>query len=122
MATIGYRLREQHEPSWRCDDLHCYSHNVDELRIGRPYRVCGECFHVYPTRYALRRDYRRGGRRVYWEDVKTPLLPPPALWVAMGMKPQGKTRARLNSLVMMIRPVFLKTRNITFCPHCIHDF
>jgi len=29
MATIGYPAREQHEPSWRCDDLHCYSHNVE---------------------------------------------------------------------------------------------
>lgn len=118
--TSGYRLHEQHEPTWSCDDYHCYTHHVDELRIGQPHRVCGECFHVFPTRLALLYAYCRGGWPIYWSEVKHPMKPPRSLLAASGFGPVRVPR--LRALWTMLRVVFIKTKHITFCPHCAHDF
>lgn len=34
------------------DEHHCWEHHVDEW-VEEPFRVCGECFHVYATGKSL---------------------------------------------------------------------
>lgn len=47
-----------HEPTEACDADHCYSHHEDEpIQGGSYYRICGECFHLYPTVDDLRAAY-----------------------------------------------------------------
>lgn len=41
-----------HHPTDECAGQHCYSHMEDEPQ--EPcYRMCGECFHVFPDGQAL---------------------------------------------------------------------
>lgn len=43
-------------PEPACDKMHCYSHGEDEPQ--EPcYRMCGECYHVFPTAADLVRDH-----------------------------------------------------------------
>lgn len=53
MADLAPDLINPHDPGPECGDLHCCYHHVDEPADGA-YRVCGECFHVYPTAETLR--------------------------------------------------------------------
>lgn len=88
-----------HEPTIRCNDVHCYSCMEDET--GPAYIVCGECGHRYRTARELRKAYRRMlwrvGRRSQFLD-KMPLRQILVLWV--------KTRAK----------------TVWTCQHCGHDF
>jgi hypothetical protein len=99
-----------HDPTDYCADTHCWSHHVDEP-ADNPYLTCGECFHTFPTKRALRRDYRR---HVIWQiwiwDKATrrpaatfPGLRRPTLW---------RTLRRMATL---------RVSNIHGCPHCSHD-
>lgn len=89
-----------HEPTFECNDVHCYSCNEDE--DGYAYIICRECGHRYRSAGELRRVYRRQFLRTSrqsWFDMK----PPPrwrVWWIA----------------------VTIRARNIYFCQHCIHDF
>jgi hypothetical protein len=60
--------------------------------IGPGYLTCGECFHVYRSRGELRRLYRR----------------------------QLIRRQRRPHIVW--RALTIRAADISFCPHCIHDF
>lgn len=83
-----------HQPTAQCEDVHCYSHHVDEP-TDKVYIACGECYHVYRTAGELRRAYRRAS----WQISKTePLL------------------KRLRRILT------IRVRDIYFCQHCIHDF
>lgn len=79
-----------------CWDFHCCIHGVDEwLRPGTRYTYvirCGECGHLYNSKFSLWWAYVKGGWRV-----------PPTL------------RTKLKMLTV-------KADAILFCPHCIHDF
>lgn len=91
----------RHDPTDECQADHCYSCHEDEPAKGA-YLVCGECFHAYRTKGALRREYRRGacrtGRRALpWA--------PKVSWWALGWK-LATTRVS----------------KIFFCPLCLHDF
>jgi hypothetical protein len=45
-----------HQAEDSCQGLHCFSHDEDEP--GEPcYRLCGECFHVFPTAGDLVQDH-----------------------------------------------------------------
>lgn len=45
-----------HHAEEACKNVHCYSHEEDEPD-DPCYRVCGECFHVFPTAADLVRDH-----------------------------------------------------------------
>lgn len=115
--TTAYRLREQHQysPS-RCDDYHCFAHNVDEIPIGKPYRYCGECFHLFQTAHALKRDRRRVMRPIYLAELWE-LIRHPRTYSSTGIRQQVSFVARSITNLFTRR-----ARNIYVCPHCAHDF
>jgi hypothetical protein len=87
-------MNAPHEVTNACADRHCFAHNVDEGATG--WHVCGECMHVYPSARALRRDYRR-------EVLRTPRFGVP-LWR------------------LWWRALTIRTSQIHFCQHCVHDW
>lgn len=74
--------------------VYCWIHNVNEDCDPMPYRVCGECGHVYNTPESLIIAYN--------EDITEEMID------ACGKTPLMKTLAEVDS--------------IFFCPICIHDF
>ena len=118
--TRPLQLSTPHQADPECYSFHCWTHNVDELRI-LPYCACGECGHVFPTRRALRRDYRRGGARLYWRDLIKPLRVPKALRRQFGARQPAWFWDRWDSLRALTRLLTLSANDITFCPHCTHD-
>lgn len=94
------RLTDPHAPDDACKvgDLdHCDAHAVDEPLGSDPFRVCGECFHVFPTVDALLADHAALVERLNGEQLPfTPYAPP---------------------LVAKTDPA-----QITCCPHCAHDW
>jgi hypothetical protein len=113
-----------HEFTDTCAPIHCYSHHIDEpSRPRRDYLSCYECGHLFPTRRALRRDYRRGGLQIVLADLKHPYKGPKLdfdspFYVDMP----SPLRQRLSAAKLAIRMLFIRAKDITFCPHCIHDF
>jgi hypothetical protein len=102
--TPGVELpwQEQHEVSDACKLDHCFAHDIDEpIPVDvTPYRVCGECFHYFPSGWALRRDYLRDALRSSY--LKT-----------IPIKEQAS----------YLRHVLThRAANIRFCPHCLHDW
>jgi hypothetical protein len=61
-AADDKALPESHQVTDACYPVHCHSCDLDEPADGA-YIVCGECGHVYRTRRALRREWRRTERR-----------------------------------------------------------
>lgn len=45
-----------HMPEEACGKTHCYSHGEDEEQ-SPAYRICGECYHVFPTAADLVHDH-----------------------------------------------------------------
>lgn len=50
-------MEGKHLPTAECADIHCYSCNEDEPITDNPFRVCGECGHVYQTGQELMTAY-----------------------------------------------------------------
>jgi hypothetical protein len=121
---ISGERRIPHEASDECQARHCYTHHVDEaapIRVwplpAGPYLVCGECFHVYPTRFALWRDYTHGHRqsiRSEWAAHR-PTADDPSVCINLGYSRPALVWMWLSS--WRARP-----GRIRFCPHCMHDF
>lgn len=44
---MSHAERRQHEVTAACADVHCHTHNVDELVELAASIVCGECGHVF---------------------------------------------------------------------------
>jgi hypothetical protein len=104
------RARVAHQPADGCVN-HCYSHHLDET--DQAYLWCGECFHAFPTARALRWDWIRGALGVIRSDLRNPHH-----WArTVG----GPVASRLDALARLVRLPFTRTRDITFCPFCIHD-
>jgi len=94
-----------HEPSDACNGQHCHWHNVDEDDTGA-YIACFECGHVYRTKRALRRAYRREYSRWWTWDLP---------WLrGNGF---GTRRAILRRWLFTPR-----ASKIFFCQECSHDF
>lgn len=124
--TEDGRRTTPHQPHYLCGNTHCYTHMVDEPDPGPRGTACGECFHAWPTWGALRRDARRDRLAVYWRDLTAPRTryqpgnpdhPDDPFDVNIG----PMQRSRWATLNNMIRALFLRARDVTFCPHCIHD-
>lgn len=94
-----------HQPADECGGDHCYAHNVDEP-AANAHTVCGECFHVFPTARALRRDHRR----VLWQ--MRPLR---------GPLPWHSTPWQQSLWRYLYRLATVRTSQIWVCPHCAHD-
>jgi hypothetical protein len=93
----------QHEPTDACNDIHCYSHMVDELGPG--YLACLECGHMYRTAGELRRAYRAALWRT-WHDHRRLFGPDFGSGLAATLWRMATVRAS----------------KIYFCQHCLHDF
>lgn len=112
-------LHTRHAPaSLGCNEgLHCHSCNLDEPAVG--YISCPECFHVYRTGAALWRAYMGQHLRLWRKDVRHPLIPPTGIpgvrWVDLHLP-------RLVSTWILLRSVFTRPAEITFCQECTHDF
>lgn len=76
MTDIAPDFVNPHEPGPECGDTHCYSHHVDESDVGA-WRVCGECFHVYPTAEALREAWADVTADGYGLPPGTDVIAPP---------------------------------------------
>lgn len=87
-----------HEMTEACEPLHCWIHHIDEPGDGA-YRICGECFHAYPTARAMRRDYRHASRQAEFH------LPSGTSWWRRAW-----------------RLATVRASRITFCQHCTHSF
>lgn len=94
-----------HEPTDECEPVHCYSHHVDEYARD-PYLVCGECFHVYRSAQELRRAYQRQSLRIWWA----------------GERKIFSSDWHVGLLLVLRRVITIRTKDIFFCQHCIHDF
>jgi len=120
--------RQQHEPTTECHRDHCYSHMVDEPVDGRPYHLaCGECLHLFRTRWNLWADHLRVAARLHWADITAPRRqrdPSPAdyAWAAITshLNPTVAHRraAALRRLALL---PFTRPSRIYTCPHCVHD-
>jgi hypothetical protein len=97
----AYRLSQQHEAS---DD--CWSHNVDEMRIGTPYIVCGECGHVYQSARALRKARRATMRGIYLGSLRHAND-----WMPFWQSIRGAVSLYTR-----------RAKRIYHCPLCAHDF
>lgn len=78
----------------RMTTSYCYTHHQEEDVFENPYRICGECFHVYNTPESLIIAYN--------EDITEEMID------ACGNTPPIKTLEEVET--------------IFFCPVCIHDF
>jgi len=125
-----------------CGTQHCHIHQVDEPDPieHRGGLACGECNHSYRTGRDLRRAYIRGALELCVSDLRhltrwgsTRVMaenvdyPPPfhrdpfatlvtPLPVTFWMR-----HPRVAALRRLTRLPFTRARDITFCPHCIHD-
>lgn len=81
------------------EQMPCYVHGVIEPAKDA-WLVCFECGHVYSSARDLRRDYRRE----YWKVAK------------------GDRIERIPLLQRVWRVLTVRTSEIFFCQHCIHDF
>lgn len=114
-----------HEPTIDCHRDHCYSHNIDEPATGRSYHMaCGECFHLFRTRWNLWADHLHTAARLYWADITAPRRtanPHPPL----HNDPFGNTSTlgpwRASSLLHLALLPFTRPSRIHTCPHCAHD-
>jgi hypothetical protein len=106
MAVSPYRTREQHEANDDCWRWHCWTHNVDEMRIGKPYLVCGECGHVFQTARALRKARRATMRSIYLGELRHART-----WRSLWLGLRG-------TLSLYTR----RADKIYHCPLCAHDF
>lgn len=143
MRSMGYGAvhapvrRDPHDPTPACEGHHCYSHNIDEpIGLRRPYQVCGECLHLYPTAGHLRRVYRAEKMRLLWHDARTRQATTPTVVIAdapaaqcpgpiapvdpMAFGPFGPTPLWRIALEALTVP-FTTARSVRFCPHCMHD-
>lgn len=82
-----------------CCRWHCYVHGVEEYDP-KPYLICGECYHVFPTARALRRVYLHG-----WVEVDRRFV-----------------RSRWRRAFYRLRHSLTRTKSIGFCPCCSHSF
>lgn len=77
---------------WQHDYEWCYVHGY-EPEIENPYKICGECFHIYPTAFDLVQDYNDENYKAWLAfDQGTPWIPT------------------------------YDVDKIYFCAHCAHDF
>lgn len=130
-----------HEASAACSGAHCFACGIDEPTPERPYLVCGECGHYYPSARALRRDYRREAWRfirVEWSRVGTRQALPAVAEQITDMfsdllsdapidgspwpPPPGTLRWRWDLIRHAAALPFVRASKITFCQRCIHDF
>ena len=81
------------------EQLPCYVHNVSEPTEGA-FLVCFECGHAYRTAGALRRAYRRE----YWKVSRDDRFDRTPFWRRLW------------------RIFTVRTSQICFCQHCLHDF
>jgi hypothetical protein len=98
-----------HEPSARCENIHCFIHMVDEPGDG--YLTCGECFHLFRTRRALRAAERAQLR----DDWRHPWSRP--TWRRRRYPATALTVSRWVRHYLTIR-----AGRIYSCPLCAHDF
>jgi hypothetical protein len=113
MPLTGFQLNTPHEATDTCWQFHCYSHNVDELRIGKPHLVCDECRHVYPTKRALIKAWRAGMRSMFRTMRKT------CAEDGARFSPGEALALRASQLIGLYT---VKVDNIYYCPLCAHDF
>lgn len=115
-----------HEPTDRCSNLHCHSHNVDEP--GRGYIICTECGHLYPTRWHL--WWRRvremaptlwGDRPSRWRHLRAHHLPAIEL-ASLGLLGPIKPPTWPDWFWNLLRLPFRRPSRISFCQECSHDF
>lgn len=106
--------RDPHPPTDACHRDHCWAHDVDEPIDGRPYYLaCGECFHLYRTRWNLWADHLRTAARIYLADLRNPHH-----WArTVG----GPWLTRADAVLHLILLPFTRPSRIRPCPHCIHD-
>jgi hypothetical protein len=107
------QLTQPHEPTRECNPWHCWSHNVDELHIGKPYIMCGECFHTFRTKHALRRDYRKLSAGTAWRELFARR--------SKMLNVEGFGRSKRTAAQWLIYRWFIRASRIPFCPHCLHD-
>jgi hypothetical protein len=94
-----------HEATDACAEVHCAFHMVDEP--GEGYHICGECWHLFPTKKDLRRQWRRMLREMERSIHDRPFL-------SDGWR-TGLLRYWWTSLT-------LRADKIYSCPFCAHDF
>lgn len=95
------RLTDPHPQDEHCNtaDLdHCLSHGVDESEAGA-YRICPECWHVFPSAAALLADHAALVERLN----AAPPAPPSGLF-------GGQMAAETDP------------ERVRYCAHCGHDF
>jgi hypothetical protein len=117
----------QHQPTGACQRDHCYSHGVDEPINNRPYYLaCGECYHLFRTRWNLWADHLRTAGACYWHELRAPLWreepgPFDYAWASITthQTPTGPWRA--SALLHLALLPFTRPSHINTCPHCIHD-
>lgn len=103
-----------HEPTFDCNDVHCYSCNEDE--DGPAYIACGECGHLYRTAGELRRAYRREFYRIARKPLPRPVHRlDDELFAGIDAEPIALWRVWWAMLT-------IRAKHIYFCQHCIHDF
>lgn len=115
----------QHEPTNQCADQHCHSHHIDEPANGA-YIVCSECGHAYRTAFDLWRRYIAQSFRIFLTDFR----PAKDGITLTGFEGGGDvflpfTPSRFTRLLapwFLLRSLFRRPGQITFCQHCIHDF
>lgn len=73
----------------------CWSHGRSEPMGADIYRMCGECFHVFPTEAELIADHNRE---------------------------LAEMRKRHSDEASAEMPDATSGEEIWSCPHCIHDF
>jgi DNA-directed RNA polymerase subunit RPC12/RpoP len=105
MTPRGYRLKEPHEADDICWRWHCWTHQVDEMRLA-PYIVCQECGHVFQTKRALRKARRATMRGIYLDEIRHGHT-----WQSLWLGTRG-------TVSLFTR----RAAHIHHCPHCAHDF
>jgi hypothetical protein len=101
----AYELNVQHEATDDCWRWHCYSHQVDEVRIGTPYILCQECGHVFQSARALRKARRATMRGIYYTGLRDART-----WRELWLETRG-----------VVSLYARRAKHIHVCPHCAHD-
>jgi hypothetical protein len=117
-AIPTLRFTRQHEATDECVSWHCFAHGVDE--VGRhTFRTCGECGHVYRSRFAMLNTYRRVMLADWRYSSHRPTLRKQTLteWMGEPCEP-----IPFGSTIWQWLRRFLFTSDLDFCPECAHDF
>lgn len=101
-----YQTKTPHDASADCWRWHCWSHNVDEMRIGKPYLVCQECGHMFQNARSLRKARRATMRGIYLGEIRHART-----WQSLWLDVRGAV-----SLITR------RAKHIYVCPLCTHDF